>query len=252
MFFFRYLTYLNKDIFIKKLILISIFLSVFALIFSLIALYFGDLNQQKYLEINQIKYHQDLIQRSSKKILKNKFNLLRTEKDALHYFLSARENKLTNLNIVESNYCYSLQQAIRISVFDMKRITDLANIYLTKSWKTDHLIKKYNFTYLNKSVDDLNRLFLSKNLPTICQSKTLIEVKGILDQQKSFNDKLLYLIKDLKLISKQRLDIAFKELNANFHKTTTFIIIAFIIQLLIFLVINFLDVRSVFSFGRKK
>ena len=68
MFFFRYLAYLNKDIFIKKLIIISIFLSIFALIFSLIALYFGDLNQKKYLEINEIKYHQDLIQQSSKKI----------------------------------------------------------------------------------------------------------------------------------------------------------------------------------------
>ena len=227
-------------------------MSIFALIFSLIALYFGDLNQKKYLIINQIKYHQELIQESSNKILKNKFNLLRAEKNSLNYLLAESKSNLTNYEIVKANYCISLQQSVRISIFDMKNITEKEKKYLTKSWKTYDLINKYNFLYLSKTVDDLNNLLRSKKLQTLCQSKSLIEVKGIHSQQKEFNDRLLYLVKDLKIMSKQRLDVAFIELNKNFNKTTLFIIIAFVIQLLIFLIINFLDIKSVFSFGRKK
>lgn len=252
MFFFRYLSNINQEVFIKKLILITIFLSIFALIFSLIALYFGQLNQKKYIEINEIKYHQDLIQEASNKILQNKFNLLRAEKTSLHYILAERKSKLNSPTETQANYCYSLQQSIRISVFDMKFILDLANKYLSKSWKTDHLIDKHNFKNLDSTVSNLHSLFLSKNLPTLCQSKQLLDVKKIHNQQKEFNDNLLYLVKDLKNISKQRLDLAFKQLNENFKNTTIFILIAFVIQLLIFIVINFLDIRSVFASGRRK
>lgn len=252
MFFFRYLNYLNKELFIKKIILVTIFLSIFALIFSSIALYFGQLNQSTYVVINNIKHHQNLIQEYSNKIIKNKFNLLKAEKSSFNYYLSDRQRKLNNIHDVEYNYCFSLQQSIRISVFDMKPVLDKAKIYLTKEWDTDTFKQKYNFNYMDKTVNDLFDLFLSKNSPTLCQNKQLTEIKSIHSQQKHFNDRLLYLIKDLKLKSKERMDGAFNELNINFKNTTNFILIAFFIQLLIFLIISVLDIRSVFSFGSKK
>ena len=252
MFFFRYLNYINKELFIKKIILVTIFLSIFALIFSSIALYFGQLNQSTYIIINSIKHHQNLIQEYSNKIIKNKFNLLRAEKSSFNYYLTERKRNLSDINDVHFNYCFSMQQSIRISVFDMKPVLDRAKIYLTKEWETETFKEKYNFNYMNKTVNDLYTLFLSKNLPTLCQNKQITEIKSIHSQQKHFNDRLLYLIKDLKLKSKDRMDDAFKELNINFKNTTNFILIAFFIQLLIFLIISVLDIRSVFSFGRKK
>ena len=102
---FTYLQFVNEDKVLKKVLLISIFLSFFALIFSGSAIRYSFLNDKKYLEINDIKKHQVEIQKVSYEILNNKFNLIRDERNSLNYFLT--ETK-ANYQIKDFKFNYSL------------------------------------------------------------------------------------------------------------------------------------------------
>jgi len=74
----------------------------------------------------------------------------------------------------------------------------------------------------------------------------------LLTEQILLQDKLLFIVKDLKLISVDRLDKAFKQLNLNYNNSNNFILTAFFLQLVIFLVLNFVDIRSVIFTGLRK
>lgn len=250
--FFKYLQLVNEDKVLKKIILISIFLSFFALIFSGTAIRYSILNDKKYLEINEIKKHQVKIQKVSYKILNNKFNLIREERNSLNYFLTETKTNLNDqIDDVKLNYCSYMKQAILISVLKTKGIMALGNQYLTKAWKTDHLIEKHNINHLNKSIKELSDLFSNKKV-NFCKDKALSDVRALLTEQILLQDKLLFIVKDLKLISVDRLDKAFKELNLNYNNSNNFILTAFFLQLIIFLVLNFVDIRSVFLTGLRK
>ena len=226
-----YLQVINKDTVLKKVMIFSIFLSFFALFFSCTAAYYSISNEEKYKVINEIKKHQNLIQKISYKVLKNKFNLIREEKNSLNYFLTEKKNNsFYPIEEINNNYCSFMEQSIIISVFKTKQIMDFGKGYLTKAWGTYKLKKKYN----------------------LCKEKSLNEVKGILSEQIHIQDRMLFLVKDLKLLSKKRLDEAFNALNLNYSNSSKFILIAFIFQFMIFLIISFIDVRSVFINGFRK
>ena len=249
---FKYLEFVNEDKVLKKVLLISIFLSFFALIFSGSAIRYSILNDKKYLEINEIKKHQTKIQKISYKILNNKFNLIREERNSLNYFLTETKKNLTvQIDDIKFNYCSYMKQAILISVFKTKGIMALGNKYISKAWKTDQLIEKHNINYLNKSIKELSDLFANKKV-NFCKDKALSDVRALLTEQILLQDKLLFIAKDLKLISVNRLDKAFKELNLNYNNSNNFILTAFFLQLIIFLVLNFVDIRSVFFTGLRK
>ena len=250
MFFVRYISYFNKDEFLRKLVLLTIFLSIFALIFSLIALYYGQLNKEKYKAIDSVKEHQIMIQEYSSKILKYKANLINEEKNAFNYFLIATLNA-TELQYAEKKYCNALKLSLSLSVFTMKSIIDKGKDFLTKDWKTEHLIEKYNFTYMSKNVDDLFNKF-SKDFMLTCNKNELNNILSSYSQQKHFYDRLLYLVKELKFTSSKRLKDTFKDLDENNIKTRNLIIIAFLIQLIIFIVLNFIDIRRIFNLGLKR
>jgi len=247
-----YLQVINKDTVLKKVMIFSIFLSFFALFFSCTAAYYSISNEEKYKVINEIKKHQNLIQKISYKVLKNKFNLIREEKNSLNYFLTETKKNLTGqIDDIKFNYCSYMKQAILISVFKTKGIMALGNKYISKAWKTDQLIEKHNINYLNKSIKELSDLFANKKV-NFCKDKALSDVRALLTEQILLQDKLLFIAKDLKLISVNRLDKAFKELNLNYNNSNNFILTAFFLQLIIFLVLNFVDIRSVFFTGLRK
>ena len=247
-----YLQVINKDTVLKKVMFFSIFLSFFALFFSCTAAYYSISNEEKYKVINEIKKHQNLIQKISYKVLKNKFNLIREEKNSLNYFLTEKKNNsFYPIEEINNNYCSFMEQSIIISVFKTKQIMDFGKGYLTKAWGTYKLKKKYNFEYIHNSIIEISNLFLNKKF-NLCKEKSLNEVKGILSEQIHIQDRMLFLVKDLKLLSKKRLDEAFNALNLNYSNSSKFILIAFIFQFMIFLIISFIDVRSVFINGFRK
>jgi len=250
MFFIRYMSYFNKDEFLRKLVLLTIFLSIFALLFSLIALHYGQLNKKKYKAIDSVKEHQILVQEYSQKILKYKTNLIRNEKNAFNYFLIATTNPV-EVQYAKKKYCNALKLSLSLSIFSMKRVVDKGKYFLTKDWETEHLIEKYNFTYMKKRVDDLNKKF-SQEFTITCNKNELNSILSSYSEQKHFYDRLLYLIKELKFTSRKRLKDTFKDLNENNKKTRNLIIIAFLVQLIIFIILNFIDVRRIFNLGLKK
>jgi hypothetical protein len=251
MFIVRYLNFLNKDEFLRKLVLLTIFLSVSALIFSLIALKYGKLNKEKYKDIDSVKEHQILIQEYSSKILKYKANLLKEEKNAFNYFLLERLNSSREPQYAETKYCNSLKLSLYLSVNSMKPIIDRGRGYLKESWKTEQLIEKYNFNNISKIVDNLQKQF-AENYILTCKKNELKNILSSYAEQKHFYDRLLYLIKELKIISSKRLKDTFKDLDENYQKTRNLIIIAFITQLIIFIILNFIDISRVFRFELKK
>ena len=250
MFFIRYMSYFNKDEFLRKLVLLTIFLSIFALVFSLIALHYGQLNKKKYKDIDSVKEHQILVQEYSSKILKYKANLIREEQNAFNYLLVATLNPV-EVQYARKEYCNALKLSLFLSVYSMKGVIDRGKYFLTKDWETEHLIEKYNFTYMNKRVDDLNKKFLQEFTLT-CNKNELNSILSSFSEQKHFYDRLLYLIKELKFTSSKRLKDTFKDLDENNKKTRNIIIIAFLVQLIIFIVLNFIDIRRVFILGLKK
>ena len=251
MFFIRYMSYFNKDDFLRKLVLLTIFLSIFALVISLIALKYGKLNEKKYKDIDSVKAHQTLIQEYSSKILKYKANLIKEEKNAFNYFLLERLNPSREPVYAERKYCDALKLSLSLSVLSMKKIIDDGKGFLTKSWKTDHLIDEYNVNYMSKTVYYLYNK-LSKEFRMSCKKNELNNILSSYSEQKHFYDRLLYLIKELKFISSARLKDTFKDLDDNYQKTRNLIIIAFFIQLIIFIILNFIDIRRVFNLGLKK
>ena len=257
MFFFRYISYFNKDDFFKKIALFTIFLTIFALTFSLIALYFANLNKLKYKQIDEIKIHQNLIQEYSGKILKLKFNLLKEEKNAFNYLIT--EERLLSEKIITPNnfnqarieYCNTLKYSLFLSVLNLKPIIDRANGFLTKDWDTLIVREEYKFDEIERKLTDLQKQFL-ENLPIKCKKDELKKIKLLYSEQINLHNTLMYIIKALKKKSKERLKTNFKDLNDNYEKTRNLLIVAFFIQLIIFGFLNFIDIRNVFKLGIRK
>lgn len=251
MIFIRYMDYLNKDVFLRKLVLITIFLSILALIFSLIGLQYGKLNEKKYRDIDSVKKHQILVQEYSFKIFKYKASLLKEEQNSFNYYLLERLNTSRGPQYAEIKYCNSLKLSLYHSVISMMPIINRGKYFLTKDWETDHLINKYNFGHMSKTVNNL-RAKLLKDFTLTCKKNELNDVLASYSEQKHFYDRLLYLIKELKIISNKRLKNTFKDLDENYKKTRNLIIIAFLIQLMTFIILNYIDIRPIFKLGLKK
>jgi hypothetical protein len=257
MFFFRYISYFNRDDFLKKIALFTIFLTIFALTFSLVALYFANLNKLKYEKIDEIKVHQNLIQEYSGKILKLKFNLLKEEKNAFNYLIT--EERLLSEKIITPNnyiqarikYCDALKYSLFLSVLYLKPIIYKADNFLAKKWDTLTIRKNYKFDDIEKKLTDLLEQF-KENSDISCKKNELKKIKILYSEQINLHNTLMYIVKALKKKSKERLKTNFKHLDDNYKKTRNLLIIAFFIQLIIFGFLNFIDIRNVFKLGIRK
>jgi len=257
MFFFRYISYFNRDDFLKKFALFTIFLTIFALTFSLVALYFANLNKLKYEQIDEIKIHQNLVHEYFNKILQLKFNLLKEDKNAFNYLIT--EERLLSEKLISPNsynqakikYCNTLKYSLFLSTLNIAPIVDKADSFLAQKWETIDIRKSFEFDKIKITSKDFLKQF-KENPDISCKNDELEKVKSFYLEQVNLHNTLMHIVKALKIKSKERLEANFKDLNDNYKKTRNLLIIAFIIQLIIFTFLNFVDVRNVFKLGIKK